>query len=86
MECGICNELMHPECLREQNPHIDHEGAINEDLPNSWECPKCCEAGKQGQIRVSMENECLLSQCNKLSGHLSSYTKVQSEDYNAPQV
>ena len=57
MECGICNELMHPECLREQNPHIDHEGAINEDLPNSWECPKCCEAGKQGQIRVSMGNE-----------------------------
>ena len=52
MECGICNELVHPECFREQNSHIEHEGAINEDLPNSWECPKCCEAGKQGQIRV----------------------------------
>ena len=46
MECGICNELVHPECFREQNSHIEHEGAINEDLPNSWECPKCCEAGE----------------------------------------
>ena len=25
---------------------------VNEELPNSWECPLCCEAGKSGQKKV----------------------------------
>lgn len=29
------------------------EGVVNEDLPNSWECPKCCKEGKNVEYRVS---------------------------------
>ena len=52
MECGICWEIVHPECFRLEHPEITNEGNVNEDLPNSWECPKCCSDGKQGQIKV----------------------------------
>jgi hypothetical protein len=31
----------------------DMEGVVNEDLPNSWECPKCCKEGKNVEYRVS---------------------------------
>ena len=34
---------------------LDSEGVVNEDLPNSWECLKCCNEGKQGQLKVSMD-------------------------------
>jgi F-box/leucine-rich repeat protein 10/11 len=29
------------------------DGVVNEDLPNSWECPKCCKEGKNVEYRVS---------------------------------
>ena len=54
MECGICWEIVHPSCLRQKYENLDNEGTINEDLPNSWECPKCCHDGKQGQLKVSV--------------------------------
>ena len=31
------------------------EGIVNEDLPNSWECPKCCKEGKNVEYRVSFQ-------------------------------
>ncbi|XP_070573152.1 LOW QUALITY PROTEIN: lysine-specific demethylase 2B-like [Ptychodera flava] len=40
MECHVCFEVVHPECLKSQG--ITEKGVINEDLANSWECPKCC--------------------------------------------
>jgi hypothetical protein len=30
----------------------DMEGVVNEDLPNSWECPKCCKEGKNVEYKV----------------------------------
>ncbi|KAK3599372.1 hypothetical protein CHS0354_036378 [Potamilus streckersoni] len=51
MECGICWEIVHLNCLRQKYENLDNEGVINEDLPNSWECPKCCYDGKQGQLK-----------------------------------
>ncbi|XP_013394792.1 lysine-specific demethylase 2B [Lingula anatina] len=51
MECGICWEIVHPTCLRLKEESLASEGVVNEDLPNSWECPKCCDGGKQGLIR-----------------------------------
>jgi len=51
MECGICWEISHPACLKEKYENLDNEGNINEDLPNSWECSKCCNEGKQGQLK-----------------------------------
>ncbi|CAG5116109.1 unnamed protein product, partial [Candidula unifasciata] len=51
MECGICWEIVHPSCLQKKYENLDNDGAVNEDLPNSWECSKCCNEGKQGQLK-----------------------------------
>ncbi|XP_053741273.1 lysine-specific demethylase 2B isoform X1 [Synchiropus splendidus] len=45
MECSICNEIVHPNCLMVK----DSNGVINDELPNCWECPKCNHAGKTGK-------------------------------------
>lgn len=54
MECRICCDVFHPKCLKELNPQLTHSGVVDEDLPNSWECAKCCEAGKEGQGKVEI--------------------------------
>jgi len=41
LECSKCWEIVHPTCLQEKNPKLPMESVINEELPNSWECPKC---------------------------------------------
>uniref|UniRef100_A0A3B3V1Q6 Lysine-specific demethylase 2B n=1 Tax=Poecilia latipinna TaxID=48699 RepID=A0A3B3V1Q6_9TELE len=45
MECSICNEIVHPNCLKVK----DSSGLVNDELPNCWECPKCNHAGKTGK-------------------------------------
>ncbi|XP_012671448.2 lysine (K)-specific demethylase 2Ba isoform X2 [Clupea harengus] len=45
MECSICNEIVHPNCLKVK----DVAGVVNDELPNCWECPKCNYAGKTGK-------------------------------------
>ncbi|XP_034047967.1 lysine-specific demethylase 2B isoform X2 [Thalassophryne amazonica] len=45
MECSICNEIVHPNCLKVK----DSTGVVNDELPNCWECPKCNHAGKTGK-------------------------------------
>ncbi|XP_051541244.1 lysine-specific demethylase 2B-like isoform X2 [Myxocyprinus asiaticus] len=45
MECSICNEIVHPACLKEK----DAGGVVNDELPNCWECPKCNHSGKTGK-------------------------------------
>ncbi|KAL1123648.1 hypothetical protein AAG570_002724 [Ranatra chinensis] len=49
MECSVCYEIIHPECVEKQCSEF--KGVINEDLPNSWECPKCCRDGKNVEYR-----------------------------------
>ncbi|KAG1701334.1 Lysine-specific demethylase 2B [Nymphon striatum] len=53
MECSQCWEILHPECINVKYPGI--EGNVNEDLPNSWECPKCVqkteETGSSGAVK-----------------------------------
>lgn len=52
MECSQCWEIVHPTCLKERFPDLPTDGLIvNDDLPNSWECPKCCRDGKPEQIK-----------------------------------
>uniref|UniRef100_A0A8C5B9B1 [histone H3]-dimethyl-L-lysine(36) demethylase n=1 Tax=Gadus morhua TaxID=8049 RepID=A0A8C5B9B1_GADMO len=46
MECSICNEILHPACLKVK----DSGGVVNDELPNCWECPKCSHAGKSGKV------------------------------------
>ncbi|CAG5921326.1 unnamed protein product [Menidia menidia] len=45
MECSICNEIVHPNCLKVS----DASGVVNDELPNCWECPRCNHAGKSGK-------------------------------------
>lgn len=49
MECSVCYEIAHPECVRKKYP--EYEGVVNEDLPNSWECPRCCQEGKNVEYK-----------------------------------
>lgn len=51
MECSQCWEILHPKCLQEKCPDLPVEGSLNDDLPNSWECPKCCRNGKPDQVK-----------------------------------
>ncbi|TRY65669.1 hypothetical protein DNTS_005525 [Danionella cerebrum] len=48
MECTICNEIIHPSCLKMSRS----EGIINEEIPNCWECPKCHREGKTSKRRL----------------------------------
>jgi F-box and leucine-rich repeat protein 10/11 len=49
--CSVCYEINHPDCAQKVvEGHV--KGIINEDLPNSWECPSCCESGKNADYRV----------------------------------
>ena len=52
MECNVCWKIVHPYCLRETYPQLTHDGVINDELPNSWECPKCCDAGAPKNVKV----------------------------------
>nr|CAH7745842.1 unnamed protein product [Callosobruchus chinensis] len=49
MECSVCYEIAHPLCVQRNCP--DFTGYINEDMPNSWECPMCCKLGKNTDYR-----------------------------------
>uniref|UniRef100_A0AAY5K6Z5 Lysine-specific demethylase 2B n=1 Tax=Esox lucius TaxID=8010 RepID=A0AAY5K6Z5_ESOLU len=49
MECSICNEIVHPLCLKSP---CDSGGVVNDELPNCWECPKCNHAGKTGKVSI----------------------------------
>ncbi|CAH0549530.1 unnamed protein product [Brassicogethes aeneus] len=49
MECSVCYEIAHPACIQRLCPDIP--GYINEDMPNSWECPVCCKLGKNTDYR-----------------------------------
>uniref|UniRef100_A0A8C9YXS0 Lysine-specific demethylase 2B n=1 Tax=Sander lucioperca TaxID=283035 RepID=A0A8C9YXS0_SANLU len=51
MECSICNEIVHPNCLKVK----DSNGVVNDELPNCWECPKCNHAGKTGKVSICMD-------------------------------
>uniref|UniRef100_A0A668AKZ9 Lysine demethylase 2B n=1 Tax=Myripristis murdjan TaxID=586833 RepID=A0A668AKZ9_9TELE len=53
MECSICNEIVHPNCLKVK----DSGGVVNDELPNCWECPKCNHAGKTGKVKPRLNRD-----------------------------
>lgn len=67
MECSVCYEIAHPDCSAQA--HLignddkatgDRNGVVNEDLPNSWECPTCCSSGKNSDYKVNYKNICYI--------------------------
>ncbi|RWS16317.1 Lysine-specific demethylase 2B-like protein [Dinothrombium tinctorium] len=79
MECSKCWEIAHPICLKEKNSFSMQEGIISEELPNSWECPKCVLFGKQNVPIKQRQNK---------QGSQSSSTSVPafSSSTNTPVV
>lgn len=45
----MCYEIAHPACVQRLCPQFT--GYINEDMPNSWECPMCCKSGKNADYK-----------------------------------
>eukprot|EP00057_Strongylocentrotus_purpuratus_P017252 XP_011671726.1 PREDICTED: lysine-specific demethylase 2B isoform X2 [Strongylocentrotus purpuratus] len=54
-ECHVCHDITHPACLKEQG--FQAEGIMNEDLTNSWECPKCMEVDDEDDEEEDEEEE-----------------------------
>ena len=40
MECTLCNQIAHPVCISAKTKTV---GIVNDDLPNSWDCPLCID-------------------------------------------
>lgn len=56
MECSVCYEIAHADCAQKANSETSQvNGVVNEDLPNSWECPTCCVSGKNNDYKVRTE-------------------------------
>lgn len=56
MECSVCYEIAHADCAQKANSETSQvNGVVNEDLPNSWECPTCCVSGKNTDYKVRVE-------------------------------
>lgn len=57
MECSVCYEIAHPDCAQKacekEGEGSQLNGVVNEDLPNSWECPFCCISGKNTDYKVN---------------------------------
>ncbi|XP_064334635.1 F-box/LRR-repeat protein 19 isoform X1 [Camelus dromedarius] len=51
MECTICNEIVHPGCLKMGKA----EGVINAEIPNCWECPRCTQEGRTSKVKGGRE-------------------------------
>uniref|UniRef100_A0A8C9Y768 F-box and leucine rich repeat protein 19 n=1 Tax=Sander lucioperca TaxID=283035 RepID=A0A8C9Y768_SANLU len=65
MECTICNEIIHPSCLKMGKA----EGIINDEIPNCWECPKCHKEGKTSKVRVPPPPPGVLQSADQRSHH-----------------
>ncbi|UYV65445.1 KDM2A [Cordylochernes scorpioides] len=51
MECSLCWEIVHPSCLQVQQPELPRDCPINDDLPSSWQCPKCYHGGAPEEVK-----------------------------------
>lgn len=49
MECSQCWEIVHPFCLKEKYPDLQMNSILSDDLPNSWECPRCVKNGNKSK-------------------------------------
>ncbi|KAK2492456.1 hypothetical protein MC885_009460 [Smutsia gigantea] len=61
MECTICNEIVHPGCLKVmalgtlESGMGKAEGVINAEIPNCWECPRCTQEGRTSKVEAGAE-------------------------------
>lgn len=84
MECSQCWEIVHPVCLKEKYPSINLDLGKRDDLPNSWECPKCIGAIKSPGVSSAplSTNNSVTSPCNSSS---SANASSKSRTHQHPQ-
>ncbi|XP_056274859.1 LOW QUALITY PROTEIN: lysine (K)-specific demethylase 2Ba [Pseudoliparis swirei] len=76
MECSICNEIVHPNCLKVS----EASGVVNDELPNCWECPKCNHAGKSGKVSTNIKRGPGFKYASNLPGSLLREQKLVKEE------
>lgn len=83
MECIMCLKIVHPPCCSPPEVIARSVAILNEDLPNSWECPSCVEKCKpsRGVKRMKSHEE-------KHRNHISENNFVSSTNSNSsfPEV
>ncbi|NWU02781.1 KDM2B demethylase, partial [Urocynchramus pylzowi] len=78
MECSICNEIIHPGCLKVK----ESDGVVNDELPNCWECPKCNHAGKTGKQKRGPG----FKYASNLPGSLLKEQKINRDNKEVPDA
>ena len=83
MECSQCWEIVHPVCLKEKYASINLDLGKRDDLPNSWECPKCIGAIKSpGVSNASSTSNPVTFTCNSSSSSASASSKARTHQHN----
>lgn len=87
LECSKCWEIVHPVCLMEKNPEIDFDGVMSDELPNSWECPKCVASMKNMSLNPNFKlNNSLINNSMTSNNNAVTITPVKSATSAAPAV
>lgn len=87
MECSICFDIVHPECTGKNVQDM----VVSDDLPNSWECPECCESGRNLNVKIrpgvkarsrkiSLSNAVLSAQASDSEKAMTPCKKFKSEN------
>lgn len=99
MECSVCYEIAHPGCIQRFCAQIS--GIVNEDMPNSWECPVCCKSGKNTDYRprhfrarqkssdmrrMSISSDASSALDNKFAAELVSESSDNDNDYSREKM
>ncbi|XP_071513076.1 lysine-specific demethylase 2A-like isoform X3 [Panulirus ornatus] len=72
-ECCVCFKISHLKCISSKFP--DADGIVNEDLPNSWECPECVKLGYNKEYKH-----------NRVPSSRASGTGSETGDVKSPQI
>lgn len=72
MECIICLKIVHPLCIASE-VCARSIAIVNEDLPNSWECPMCVDKSKpvRGGLKRMRSHEDKRNHSNDLDNFVS---------------
>ncbi|XP_042220286.1 uncharacterized protein LOC121865035 isoform X3 [Homarus americanus] len=72
-ECCVCFKISHLKCISNKFP--DADGIVNEDLPNSWECPECVKEGYNKEYKH-----------NRVPSSRASVTGSDTGEVKTPQI
>ncbi|XP_035709245.1 jmjC domain-containing histone demethylation protein 1 isoform X2 [Folsomia candida] len=88
MECSICWKIVHPICIgHKSNPQVI--AIVNDDLPNSWECPLCLDTSRPRTLKKhksledsSMKGSMYNNNSNSMNQDVSSVSNNSVVNHN----